>query len=305
VLALGIFLLTLFEFLAYCGLGAWLCLTRGLPVWEVVLVALGIALGIRAAITAYLFVFAEAFTGPRPEGMRIGPAAALAMFLRELAALCTLYTVMHTLDRWLGLPDPYADPDDRDPPVLLLHGFFCNSAFWWPLRRALRRSGYRNVYTQSLEPVFGDIEDLGELAAQKIESILAAAGAEQLVVVAHSMGGLAMRAYLRRHGCRRVAKLIMLGTPHQGTAHARLVRGLGRNLRQMCPGSVWLAELNTLPPPGLPMVNVWSWHDSIVTPPDYARLEGAHNLELAGLGHLEMALSPRIREIVLREVRAV
>ena len=170
--------------------------------------------------------------------------------------------------------------------------------------RALRRSGHRNVYTQSLEPVFGDIEDLGELVAQRIEAILAATGAPKLVVVAHSMGGLAMRAYLRRHGAQRAARLIMLGTPHHGTAHARTVRGLGRNLRQMCRNSAWLSELNAAPLPPVPMVNVWSWHDSIVTPPDYARLEGARNLELAGLGHLEMALSPRIREIVLREVRA-
>lgn len=62
-----------------------------------------------------------------------------------------------------------------------------------------------------------------------------------LLLVGHSMGGLVARAYLRRYGELRVARLITLGTPHRGSLLAHL--GIGRNARQMEPGSVWLREL--------------------------------------------------------------
>ena len=65
------------------------------------------------------------------------------------------------------------------------------------------------------------------------------------MIVAHSMGGLVARAYLRRHGGAQVARVITLGTPHHGTALANLAPG--SNARQMSrPGgqpNAWLAQL--------------------------------------------------------------
>jgi pimeloyl-ACP methyl ester carboxylesterase len=301
MLATGVFFLTLGEFFLYLGLGWWLWHERHLPLWELVALALAIAVAIRTVITAYLFAVTEFYRSPRPREAQLSPPAALGLFLRELLALGSLYTTVHTLDRWIGLPEPQVEPDEGRPPVLLLHGFFCNSAFWWILRRQLRRSGQHNVFTQTLEPVFGDIEKLGEQVAARVETICAETRAQQLVIVAHSMGGLAARAYLRRHGAQRVLKLIAVGTPHHGTAHARAVSLLGSNLRQMRLGSRWLAELNGTPPP-VPITNIWSYHDNIVSPQDSCMLPGARNLALAGIGHLEMAIAPRVRELILEEI---
>jgi hypothetical protein len=95
-----------------------------------------------------------------------------------------------------------------------------------------------------------------------------------------------------------------VGTPHHGTAQARAVSLLGRNLRQMRLDSRWLAELNSTPPP-VPITNVWSHHDNIVSPQDSCMLPGARNLALAGIGHLEMAIAPRVRELIMEEIAAV
>lgn len=304
MLALGVLFLTLGEFLVYLVIGWWLWRDHHWPAWELVLLALGAAVAVRAMITAYLFAVTEFYKSVRPPEARLGPGSAAVLFLRELLALSVLYTTVHTLDRWLGLPDPKVKPDDDRPPVLLLHGFFCNSGFWWILRRQLFRASYDNVFTQTLEPVFGDIEHLTEQVAGKIEAICAATHAKQVIIVGHSMGGLAARAYLRRYGPARVLKLIAVGTPHHGTAHARAAFWLGENLRQMRYKSAWLAELNSQSPP-VPITNIYSYHDNIVAPQDSATLAGAKNIGLAGIGHLEMAIAPAVRRLILEEIRLI
>jgi hypothetical protein len=53
-------------------------------------------------------------------------------------------------------------------------------------------------------------------------------GAEQVDIIAHSMGGLITRYYIDRlMGERDVAQLLMLGTPHGGSACAELPAALG------------------------------------------------------------------------------
>src|SRR5258708_2818056 len=70
---------------------------------------------------------------------------------------------------------------------------------------------------------------------------VAGTGEARVTVIAHSMGGLGARAYLRTHGAGRVRKLITIATPHHGTVHARF--GAGDNARQMSRGSRFLEEL--------------------------------------------------------------
>lgn len=304
MLALGVFFLTLGEFLIYVAFGWWLWAGNDWAIWEVLLLALAIAFVIRAAITAYSFAVTEYYKSPRPPDAQLGPISAAGLFLRELLALSSLYTTVHTLDRWLGLPDPKVKPDDDRPPVLLLHGFFCNSSFWWILRRQLFRASYDNVFTQTLEPVFGDIEHLADRLAEKIDAILEATHARRVIVVGHSMGGLVPRAYMRRYGADKVLKLIAVGTPHHGTQHGKAAAWMGENIRQMRYQSRWLKELNSLPLP-VPITNIYSYHDNIVAPQNSSALAGAKNIALAGIGHLEMAIMPKVRQLILEEIRVI
>jgi triacylglycerol esterase/lipase EstA (alpha/beta hydrolase family) len=117
------------------------------------------------------------------------------------------------------------------------------------------------------------------------------------------MGGLACRAYLRRNGNGRVAKLVTLGSAHRGTLLAPL--GLGRNAFQMRIGGAWLRELEAgdqLPPD---TVSVLSHQDNYVFPPAVAsRLEGARHRELGGVSHLAMVLSPKILGLLRDELES-
>ena len=151
-------------------------------------------------------------------------------------------------------------------------------------------------------PPLASIERFAGQLAAKIDAILARTGARDVALVTHSMGGLVFRAYLRRYGPAKVRQAIMIGAPHRGSVHARLFPGV--SLSQLRPGNAWLAALNAEPlPPGLPIVSIWSWHDSMVAPQLSSRLEGARDVELCGIGHNALLTDPEVARLVALELR--
>ncbi|TAG28982.1 MAG: alpha/beta fold hydrolase [Burkholderiales bacterium] len=167
--------------------------------------------------------------------------------------------------------------------IVLQHGYTNGGAVWHSTAKALERSGYR-VFAIS-QPWFQSIDGMAERLHDRIERVVALTGATQVTLVAHSMGGLISRAYLRRYGNTRVTRLITLGTPHHGTHHAALA--LGTNGAQMRPGNAWLTELNKTPVT-VPFTSIYSVHDTIISPQDSSAMTEATNLELHGIGHVAM-----------------
>ena len=154
------------------------------------------------------------------------------------------------------------------------------------------------VATVTLEPVFGDIDAYAEGVRERIDQLIAETGAARVVVVGHSMGGLACRAYLRRFGAERVARLITLGTPHGGTRLARLGRGL--NAGQMRHASDWLGP--SARPPALFLSRPSGARTTRSSRRGQRPAPGRAEIVLGGLGHMAMAFSPRILAILLDEL---
>jgi predicted alpha/beta hydrolase family esterase len=179
--------------------------------------------------------------------------------------------------------------------VVLVHGFVCNRGVWNPWLERLT-AGDVPFVAPSLEPVFGSIDAyLAQIDAAVLR--LEQATGQPPVVVAHSMGGLAVRRWLAetaRSGGPglRVAHVITLGTPHQGTWLARLA--VTRNSRQMRQLSGWLRTLAEREAPTLPahFTCFYSHADNIVFPPSTATLPGANNVFLTAVAHVEMVDRP-------------
>ena len=209
---------------------------------------------------------------------------------------------------------PFARPavvtidGDHGLPVLLLHGFGANSGFWQPLSRRLRAAGISHA-TVDLEPVLGSIDDYADLIEAQATLLCAATGASQLIVVGHSMGGLAARAWMRRHGSARVARLLTLGTPHFGSWLASY--GAGRNAKQMVPPGddpdAWLNRLAAAETPAMRerVLSLWSRHDNIVSPQAAAVLPGAGNVALDLIGHVALGFDPAVLDRVIAEITSV
>ena len=245
--------------------------------------ALGAVLGLRAGVVAVTWAFARAYPSP---ARRLTAAESLRMIVGEYAAFLLIFVVILPFERlWMGRDR--MRPCSR--PLLLVHGYTCSRGVWWLLRRQLEAAGH-TVATVSLAPPYTNIGKLVPQLAQRIENVCQATGADRVVLVAHSMGGLVCRSFLARHGSDRVERLITIASPHSGSELARI--GIGKNAREMEPGSLWLKDLAQAGLP-VPAVAIRTPHDNFVMPQDNQRLPGAIDVALEGIGHLAVLFTRR------------
>ncbi len=200
-------------------------------------------------------------------------------------------------------PDHTARPAQPRLPVLLVHGFLCNHRVWDKVARALRQAGHP-VLAIDLEPPFTSIDDFAPLIERGVTTLRAHTGASQVVLVGHSMGGLAIRAWLRAHGPAQVAKIITLGTPHHGTQAPQWLST--PNGQQMKWRSAWTEELarSETPQKRQLMQLALSHHDNIVYPQREQVLDGATVTEFGNIGHLQMCLNHEVISWLLRQSEA-
>jgi len=289
-------LMLIFELFTYAFAGVVLVRLAGWTQGRALLLMVGLALAWRAGIIVVSYLFAYTHRSPLPESQRITYHRGLLEGAREVLAHIALMLVM-AFDKLILARDAPVKPLTGQFPLLLIHGYHCNRGFWWWLKPHLAAQG-RSVATLTLEPLYGRIDGYAEQVARRVAALCRETGATQVILVGHSMGGLVCRAYLRRYGEARVAKLITLGTPHQGSLLARLAPG--RNAREMEPGSAWLKALaETESPLPIPCIAFYSPHDNYVMPQTSAMLDGAENRPLPGLGHLAMSISPVVLAVLL------
>ena len=257
---------------------------QGRPGWAVAWAVF--VLGFHAWVMALEFVLLRLAHGADP-----APRASPAQLLRAWAHEAIMAPVI------FGWRQPFrsrAEPDHLPPDargrrgVLLVHGFVCNRGLWNPWLRRLRAQGTPFVAV-NLQPVFGSIDDYIPLIDAAVARLQAATGLAP-VAVAHSMGGLALRAWWAADGHdERLHHAITLGTPHHGTWLARFA--MTRNARQMQQLSRWL---QTLAPRETPARRArftcfYTHCDNIVFPPSTATLPGADNRHVPGHAHMHLA----------------
>ena len=279
------------------GLGPWLALAAG-----VATVAAG-----RLLINMNNFLLAACFASPTPPEFRLGATARLRLLAEEFWA--SMLTTSWRMPR--GVAGMCIHAGSAQLPVLLIHGYGCNSGYWARLLPLLDAAGISHAGVD-LEPIGGDIDDYAGQIEHAVAQLCAASGARQVAIVAHSMGGLVARAWMRAHGTARVARLFTLGTPHHGSALARF--GPGTNAAQMCCSGAgcagpWLqalaaGETDTM---RSRVVSIYTHHDNIVSPQTSSVLPGARNIAFGGIGHVALGSHPRVLVEVMRalcELRA-
>lgn len=249
------------------------------------------------------------------------PPLALATLLRAWNAECRLMLRAFGWDMpWAEhaqadyVPDrPAGRPVDH-AGVVLVHGWLCNRAIWADALHQLRAAGVPCIAVSM--PLLLHRVGTGRAVLDGAARRMQAATGRAPVVVAHSMGGLVVRDWLRSltdvDAPHRPQQVVTVGSPHHGTWMARWA--LGPNVAQMRPGNVWLQQLQRDEArPGSAVSRV-QWHcalsdtDNMVFPGTTALLEGATPLWLNGMAHVEMLQAPAlwtlVRQLVVQAPQA-
>ncbi len=189
-------------------------------------------------------------------------------------------------------------PDDGHRPLIFVHGLGGHPGNHLALRSYLGLRGRRRVYSVDLgrnTPLL----DAAEAVSTAIERVVAANGLgpdEQVDLMAHSMGGLVCRLAIENEVSRaRVATIVTMGSPHQGTLMARLVGPSAARAQELRIDSTTIRSLNAqLPwPETFPrLVSLWSPNDVLVMPNARAEVEGATNRRCDGFTHFTWLLEP-------------
>lgn len=272
--------------------GSWLALTLPLGRW---LAAAGglLVLACGHAVVLALEFGLMAFVNRHDPAPRAGFGQTLVAWWGESVAAPRVFLWRQPFcsRRWPDAPGARAAGRRG---VLLVHGFVCNRGLWNPWLRRLQQGGVPFVAVD-LEPVFGSIDDYVAVVEAGVARLEAATGLAP-VVVAHSMGGLALRRWRAQPGhAGRLHHAITIGTPHQGTWLARFA--LSPNGVQMQRGGAWLAQLQrdeaAAGAAGYGGFTCFYGHcDNIVFPISTATLPGADNRHLPGVAHVHMADHP-------------
>ena len=288
--------------------------------WTAGLAGFALVFAIHPALVAINFITSR-FAGDRvPEAFRLSPWQAIKTCDAEIDASIRGF--------WIATPflfrRPAASPMQkaalhvhphphvRSLAILFVHGYFCNRAIWLSFMRDAAERGYL-CEALTLPRPFGPIESNASVVDAAIDDLLAraareGAAADRVVIIAHSMGGLVVRAALQSIDASRIAHVITLGTPHHGAFTARYWDI--PNVVQMRLNSPWLATLDAaeMRGRGLPRsayTTLFSYHDNIVFPQETARLEGAHTIAMGGVGHVALVYDKRVRTMVFSRLEAI
>jgi triacylglycerol lipase len=274
--------------------------TRGETTWAVVgalLIVLGYAL-----ILALEFILLWFVNRPDPTP-NASPLQLVQAWFGEVTTAPMVFCWRQPF-RSNAVPDFLPTREGNDSTqrgIVFIHGYVCNRGLWNPLMEKLQARGVPFVAV-NLEPVFGSIDNYAPIIDAAVKRVTASTGMAP-VLVAHSMGGLAARAWLATQtSATTVHRIITIGTPHSGTWLARF--GSTLNALQMRQGDAWQKKLSAAEPAErLARFTCFYGHaDNIVFPASTATLPGADNRHIAGCAHVHMTYHAQVWAEVLKQV---
>lgn len=197
-------------------------------------------------------------------------------------------------------PAAYLTPPGsiRRSPVVLIPGVYENWQFLRPLAEHLFRRGHPVHTVAPLGYNRGRIEDMAALVSR----YLAEQDLDEVLIIAHSKGGLIGKYLMTLPGGDRISRMVAVNTPFSGSVYANLF--LLPSIRAFSPRNPFLLRLLENVEVNARITSVYSRFDPHV--PVGSRLEGARNIRLDTMGHFRPVGDPRLLDVldeVLGEVQ--
>lgn len=173
-------------------------------------------------------------------------------------------------------------------PILFVHGYTSNASAWDTMRARFIADGWESnyLYAYTFSSTTSNA-NVANVIATRVNEIKAATGASKVDIIAHSMGSLSSRYYLKNlGGTANVDDWVSLGGPNHGTTWAYGCFFFSP-CNQMIPGSGFLNQLNSgdETPGAVNYGTWWSPCDELINPDTSTILSGATNTQTACMGH--------------------
>jgi pimeloyl-ACP methyl ester carboxylesterase len=190
------------------------------------------------------------------------------------------------------------DPDPEEfagsgsgRPIVVLPGIYEDWRFMRPLVLRLAERGHPVHVVPELRRNRATIAR----SAVIVREFIAARDLREVVLVAHSKGGLIGKQVLIDDVDGRIAHMVAVNTPFAGSRYARYA--IRRELREFSPRDVLLQRFATILDINERITSVFSAVDPVV--PDGSLLPGAHrNIRLPFLGHFRILADVRLLTII-------
>ncbi|MDQ1123260.1 esterase/lipase family protein [Microbacterium trichothecenolyticum] len=192
-----------------------------------------------------------------------------------------------------GASAPAALAEGDGTPIVLLPGIYETWRFMEPLASVLHERGHPvHVVTE----LGGNRRPVAE-SARRVAELLADRGLDDVVLVAHSKGGL-IGKHVMAFGAAgdRVRAMVAVATPFGGSRYSRLM--LTPSLRAFASGDATMRALNAAAAANARIVSVYGTFDPHI--PEGSELAGALNVRLDTGGHFRVLADPRVIAEVIR-----
>jgi len=173
-------------------------------------------------------------------------------------------------------------------PVLFVHGFTGNSSAFNTMASRFAADGWEGGTLWGVNyNSYASNATTAQTIKSAVDYVKAQTGASKVDIIAHSMGSLNTRYYLKNLGGQSsVDDWVSLGGPNHGTIWAYGCAFL-TPCAQMTPGSSFLNSLNSSDetPGAVTYGTWWSPCDELITPDESVILSGATNSQTSCISH--------------------
>ena len=209
---------------------------------------------------------------------------------RPVALLALVLPLLTVLAVPSSAAKPGAEPTSppaANRPILFVHGWNSSASTWDTMVANFKASGWTDaeLHRWSYNTSQSNATTAQEVKA-RVDEIRATTGWDKVDVIAHSMGSLSSRYYLKNlGGDLLVDDWISLGGPNHGTDTANAC--FSTACSEMRIGSSFLAALNSGDEsPGTPAYSTfWSACDTVINPDSSVSVAGAVNTQTACVSH--------------------
>lgn len=198
------------------------------------------------------------------------------------------YVLRWQLRAFFNRTDPNTFTSGTKAPVVVLPGVYETWKFLQPLIEELHGRGHPVYVVETLRHNRRPVAEAADLVSAVIQS----AELRDVILVAHSKGGLAGKLVMVGPAAERVTGMLAIATPFHGSRYARIM--LGRTLRAFSPTDLSILDIARHQNVNARVVSVFGQFDPHI--PEGSELAGARNVRLDTGGHFRILAHPQVLE---------